>query len=705
MAENIEQKYYNTVFTKTDISGLGKIEGKQAVMLFRTSGVSVQTLKQIWDLATPNKEDFLDKKRFFVALKLIALAQEGKPVAIQLLHEKTGLPRFDGIDLPQQSDEWEIGENEMNVYINGFKKLSGDKGFLTLNESKELLQRTQFTPPVLKRIWTLIQLDTVNSMGQDQFVVAMQLITKIRSGVECPEILPGSLDRIMNKKKIESPKPEPVKIPELSKPQANKEVERLDTPRLRDPEAHVEMPKPISKSTLGDNYEGSQKMSPSKSPKFDIDKHFKEKERLLKEKTNILKSICEMLDIDMSELELIKEKNKMLEGKIKESQENYEKVLKKVNKSKGKIVKIIEDVQSEVKAAKKEKKKLEKKVEELSKVQKNVIDAPPAAQVTISPAVSNVQVSGPVSSVQVTEMKVKIQEQENPPMPKKDLDFEFDNFFKDPIKTSDPEQKKPPTVSPIGDVWQNPISPTVDLQKDNKKRQNFEANIETSEKKEPEPMLFNSMFPDLNKKEPEKAAFSMNQGFFNPPANFGAFTIPGMQTSNLPAMQTPNISMPIDKEPKKVEVPEPKPQVKKFEAPEIKPVMTLDFKPSSRSDDIFADLDTQIIVQKPSIEVKPPVVETKQKIHKKKSSSSSDSDKKPESKDFGFKFNDDLEKKIEKPAAFEFKPDAMNFNAGFGDFNKGFMFPAQVPGFSNDFFKIDTQAIQNKSKPRDIEFE
>ncbi|OMJ79837.1 hypothetical protein SteCoe_20033 [Stentor coeruleus] len=665
MAENIEQKYYNAVFTKTDISGSGKVEGKQAVMLFRTSGVSVQTLKQIWDLATPNKEDFLDKKRFFVALKLIALAQEGKPVAIQLLHEKTGLPRFEGIDLPQQSDEWEIGENELNVYINGFKKLSGDKGFLTLNESKELLQRTQFTPPVLKRIWTLTQLDTTNSMGQDQFVVAMQLISKIRSGVECPEVLPGSLDRVINKNKPEPEKPEPVKVPE---PQVKKEVERLDTPRLRDPEAHVEIPKPVFKSTLGDNYEESPKMSPSKSPQIDVDRHFKEKERLLKEKTNMLKAICEMLDIDMSELELIKEKNKMLEGKIKESQENYEKAAKKVNKSKGKIVKIIEDVQIEAKTMKKENKKLEKKVEELSKVQQNVVNTPPIAP--------SVQVSAPAPNVQVPEVKAKVQVQENLPMPKKD--FEFDNFFKDPIITA-PEQKKPPTVSPMGEV-----------------RQNFGVTLENTEKKDPEPMFFNSMFPDLNKKEPEKPVISMNQGFFNPPASFGAFPAPGMQV--------PSFSMPIDKEPKKIEVPEPKPQIKKFETPEIKPVMNLDFKPSSRSDDIFAELDAPI-VQKPPVEVKPPVMETKQKIHKKKSSSSSDSDKKPGSKDFGFKFNEDLEKKIEKPAAFEFKPEAMNFNAGFGDFNKGFMFPTQAPGFSNDFFKIDTQAIQNKGKSRDIEFE
>ena len=47
MAEQIEQKYYTNLFTKTDSSGSGKIDGKQAVLLFRTSGVQVQTLKQI----------------------------------------------------------------------------------------------------------------------------------------------------------------------------------------------------------------------------------------------------------------------------------------------------------------------------------------------------------------------------------------------------------------------------------------------------------------------------------------------------------------------------------------------------------------------------------------------------------------------------------------------------------------------------------
>ena len=141
MAEQLEQKYYLSLFTRTDTSGTGKIEGKQAVALFRTSGIAVPILKQIWTLATPNQEDHLDKNRFFVALKLIALAQDGKPLSIQLLHEKTSLPRFEGIELPKASDEWEVNEIELGAYINGFKKMGGDKGYLTSSESKELLQR------------------------------------------------------------------------------------------------------------------------------------------------------------------------------------------------------------------------------------------------------------------------------------------------------------------------------------------------------------------------------------------------------------------------------------------------------------------------------------------------------------------------------------------------------------------------------------
>ena len=583
MAENLEQKYYNSIYTKTDPTGSGRIEGRQAVALFRTSGVPVPTLKTIWELATPNKEDYLDKNRFFIALKLIALAQEGKPVSLQVIHEKVGLPKFEGIELPAPSDDWEVGENESTVYLNGFKKLSGDKGFLTQAESKELLQRTQFPPEVLKRIWLLIGLGSGN-MNADQFVVAMQLIAKARGGVEVPEVLPQSLDKILNKKVVK----EEVKKPEM---------------RLKDPESHVDVPRPVAQATLGDDYE-SPKKPQTVTVKIDTEKFIREKEKILKEKTNMLKSICELILVDEAELELVKEKNKILEEKIKESHDNFEKIKKKVAKAKEKFESVLVETNNELEKLKKENINLKNRPVEIREVKPAEVPKPEPAKVPQRPS-------------------------EEYKMPKKDIGFEFDNFFKDPLPSKPKEEEKPQAAIPKPDLFQSPPVPSM------------------------------------------------------PPVP----TVPTVSTTpSVPSLSSiPDSNLfPVERTSEKIELKKPEPA-----KTNLFPEFSMNFEgfnqPKPRKDDVFA-----------SIEPNPPAKEKP-----KMKSSSSDEEVKP-SAEFQFRFSEDLEKKVEKNV--ELKPEPLGFNAGFGDFGKGFNFAGSTPSFDDNFFKMDVKPVQNKAK-RDLEFD
>lgn len=47
---------------------------------------------QIWDLSDPNGRGHLDKKGFFTALKLVALAQAGETINIKNIHMETQNP-------------------------------------------------------------------------------------------------------------------------------------------------------------------------------------------------------------------------------------------------------------------------------------------------------------------------------------------------------------------------------------------------------------------------------------------------------------------------------------------------------------------------------------------------------------------------------------------------------------------------------------
>jgi Cytoskeletal-regulatory complex EF hand len=529
MAEQIEQKYYNKVFSKTD-NGSGKIEGRQAVALFKTSGLPIQVLKQIWTLATPNQEDHLDKNRFFVALKLIALAQDNKSVSIQFLHEKTNLPRFEGIELPQPGDDWEVGENEMNVYINGFKKLSVDKGYLTGSESKELLQRTQFSPVVLKKLWTLIGLDSTGTMGQEQFIVAMQLIAKVRQGIELPETLPGSLDKIINKPKL----PDATEYPKLD-PLPSKPLQETKSPeviRLKDPEPHIVLPKPISKSTLSESPQESPRTNVHHINALNLEKNILEKEKIIKEKTTMLKDLSEMLEYDQTELELLKEKNKILDEKNKQCEENYNKIQGKIIKAKDKLSKEILKSKSLVESLKKENFELQEKIKSAKTLSRNDDPSP-------------------------SDLKPISKKDSGFDLPKKDPGFEFDNFFKTPLSGAqlpvDPPKKDPlglpKPVEALSNFGFGSEIPENPLKKD--PSTNF-GHFETQKLEDP-------------KKEPEKFQFFTNSSLFPTEANFSQST---------------------STQPTKIEqAPIKKPET----LPELKPIGIP--KPIIRDDDIFAGLD------------------------------------------------------------------------------------------------------------------
>ncbi len=54
-----------------------------AAEFFRKSSLPVDMLRDVWSLSTPNGEAFLDRERFYVAMRLIALAQHGKPATAE----------------------------------------------------------------------------------------------------------------------------------------------------------------------------------------------------------------------------------------------------------------------------------------------------------------------------------------------------------------------------------------------------------------------------------------------------------------------------------------------------------------------------------------------------------------------------------------------------------------------------------------------
>jgi len=79
----------------------GRITGQDAVQFFSRSGLHREQLARVWSLAENTKQGFLTKVTFGKAMKLISLAQAGKPITNESFDadgESIGMPLLSGID-------------------------------------------------------------------------------------------------------------------------------------------------------------------------------------------------------------------------------------------------------------------------------------------------------------------------------------------------------------------------------------------------------------------------------------------------------------------------------------------------------------------------------------------------------------------------------------------------------------------------------
>ena len=101
-----ETLYYEKLFSQCDLQKSGKVSGMEAYKLFLKSGMSVDDLKkvllfsvliilkhsQICEYCGANRLGFFGRSQFYIALKIISLAQAGIDVDENILKQNGILP-------------------------------------------------------------------------------------------------------------------------------------------------------------------------------------------------------------------------------------------------------------------------------------------------------------------------------------------------------------------------------------------------------------------------------------------------------------------------------------------------------------------------------------------------------------------------------------------------------------------------------------
>ncbi|XP_051511107.1 ralBP1-associated Eps domain-containing protein 1-like isoform X4 [Myxocyprinus asiaticus] len=90
---DVEQKYYSELFLSCDVDNAKKVASNGKVLdLFRSAQLSNELVHQITELCGATRLGHFGRSQFYIALKLIALAQSGLPLRLESLNSVRDLP-------------------------------------------------------------------------------------------------------------------------------------------------------------------------------------------------------------------------------------------------------------------------------------------------------------------------------------------------------------------------------------------------------------------------------------------------------------------------------------------------------------------------------------------------------------------------------------------------------------------------------------
>ena len=191
---------YEYHFAQADPHDHGIVSSIEANNYFQRAHLKADQLKIIWNLADPHGRGYLDRRGFYIGLKLIALAQNGLDFHDYSNINKDIVPPTLGGDIPQAislavADQWMIGPTARCTFDRAFEKLSGAMTKIPGSSVKPIFLKSGLSADQLHRIWELSDIDEDGALNRNEFSIAMFLIHGLKASTirELPDRLPINL--------------------------------------------------------------------------------------------------------------------------------------------------------------------------------------------------------------------------------------------------------------------------------------------------------------------------------------------------------------------------------------------------------------------------------------------------------------------------------------------------------------------------------
>ncbi|XP_047444685.1 epidermal growth factor receptor substrate 15-like 1 isoform X3 [Mugil cephalus] len=191
---------FESYYRQLDPGNTGKISAGDAAQFLKKSGLSDSTLGKIWDMADSERRGYLDKRGFFLALRLVASAQGGNDISLSNLHQNVAAPKFKdtsspllGISTTAPESQWAIRSDEKGKFEGIFESLAPVNGLLSGDKVRPVLLNSKLPMDVLGKIWELSDIDKDGNLDKEEFTVVMHLVYRAMEKEPVPASLPASL--------------------------------------------------------------------------------------------------------------------------------------------------------------------------------------------------------------------------------------------------------------------------------------------------------------------------------------------------------------------------------------------------------------------------------------------------------------------------------------------------------------------------------
>ena len=205
-----EKGYYSNLFQLVDDQNLGKLKAKDAANFMKKSGLSKDTLKNIYLIASQSSKQFLEKDEFYVALRLIALAQNNMPYNAQAIITNNPLPPLPNFNLKKDflADDdnlFEMRDDEKVKYKRLFDiNKDGNNDNISARKAIQMWRSTGTDDNVIKKVADVLKPnENKGFLNLREFQVATHLIN-LSSKHEIPKVLPHNLRKYLGRPEIDN---------------------------------------------------------------------------------------------------------------------------------------------------------------------------------------------------------------------------------------------------------------------------------------------------------------------------------------------------------------------------------------------------------------------------------------------------------------------------------------------------------------------